>query len=103
MLLGAGIALTAAAGAALFFFTRLKQHLQRNLETAIGQQTGLSRRLTDIIIQLQQNQSKQDEQIQKLAEFAVHLKKEMGIVVQRQLDDEAEAAAPVAEKTRYLN
>lgn len=104
MAIGAALAVTCMAGLIGFFAVRLRRHLQTNLKDAIGQQLGLSRRMTDIIIQLQSGQGKQEEQLQKLAEFTLHLKKEMAtlatVVAEQQ---EAELAAPRDDRPKYLN
>lgn len=107
MALGAALSLLAFTGILFVFGARLRRHLQKNLKDAIGQQLGLSRRMTEIIIQLQQNQSKQDEQMQKLAEFSLRLKKDMALLVetqQRAMDEETESPnADTTERPKYLN
>lgn len=103
MALGAALAFGTIALIGGLFLTRLKRHLQKNMEAAIGQQLGLSRRMTEIIIQLQQNQSKQDEQLQKLAEFSLRVKKELQVVVERQANIEADLPANSDTKPKYLN
>lgn len=103
MALGFVLALTAVAVVGGLFLARLRRHLQHNLKDAIGQQMGLSRRMTDIIIQLQQNQAKQDEQLQKLAEFTLVLKKDMSLLATTVAEQEADNIAASEPRPKYLN
>lgn len=107
MLIGGLIALTLTAALGGLFLIRLRRHLQKNLDAAIGQQLGLSRRMTEIIIQLQQNHIKHEEQLQKLAEFSLKVKKDVQLIAERQAvsetnsdDDFLTKSEP---KTKYLN
>ena len=107
MVLGGLIALAATALAGALCLSRLKKHLAKNLEAAVQQQLGLSRRMTEIIIQLQQNQSRQDDQLQKLAEFSLRVKGEVKTLAERQALVEAspddDYYVKSESKTRFLN
>ncbi len=88
----------------------LQLHITRQVSRAVGPVFTTASKLTEIVAQIQDGQGKQHEQLHKLAEFSLQLKKDMALVAARQVaiyetegDDEAEFAADTGERPRYLN
>ena len=97
----------AAIGLGLLAYRRLQRRFMSAVRVLMARQMArqaqVSGKLTGIIVQLQENQAKQHEQLHKLAEFSMRLKKEMAIVSARQDDDESDWINTGEETSRTLN
>lgn len=119
-LLGLGIILGGMATAMLAasLYRRQQRQWLESVRTLVTQQASLhankavaplvknAQKLTEIVGQLQEGQGKSQEQLHKLAEFSLQMKKEVAVLSARQLldaDEDAEAAHANAERPRYLN
>ena len=92
----------------------LQLHITRQVALQVSRAAGpvftTAGKLTEIVAQIQDGQGKQHEQLHKLAEFSLQLKKDMALVAARQVaiyeaegEDEGEFASDAGDRPRYLN
>lgn len=101
-LAGAGLFALAWQRLAKKLTTKLEQQLSTQLDQQQAEHLAYVKKIAELMAQLQTNISKHDEQVQKLADFALRLKKEVNIIAERQAVAE-EAQAPQADKIRFLH